>query len=191
MVSKISRKDLRLIVDTFLECYVETMGKDTSFRMTDSKKILIENFATKFGKLQKTNLKSYMLYQFRIYKDRGKVIQLNWILGNKSLERWNDRSKKQKKYITLINNKDLRNYKKKKLKIENEIQDSYFIELNEIEEKEKELFFNTDKCFVNCSLNTTLYNHKSKFCMNCKFKDKCKKELKNKYPKIYKMRGYE
>ena len=43
MVSKISRKDLRLIVDTFLECYIETMGKDTSFRMTDSKKILIEN----------------------------------------------------------------------------------------------------------------------------------------------------
>ena len=47
------------------------------------------------------------------------------------------------------------------------------------------------KGFVFCVGNTTMYNHKSALCGTCKNITKCKEVLKQEYPKVFKIRGYE
>ena len=58
------------------------------------------------------------------------------------------------------------------------------------EEIEKKRFFNTPRGFVNCIERTSLFNHRSTNCSVCKFKDDCKKMLKNNYVNVYTHRGY-
>lgn len=59
------------------------------------------------------------------------------------------------------------------------------------EERIKQKYLNTDKGFYHCLENTTLFNHKHKACMLCKFRADCKIVLKEKFPKLYEKRGYE
>lgn len=59
-----------------------------------------------------------------------------------------------------------------------------------VEEKFKAEYHNTNRGFMWCVANTTLYFHKSSKCATCKFKNECKELLKEEYPKIYVKRGY-
>lgn len=59
------------------------------------------------------------------------------------------------------------------------------------DEIHKEPDHNTDLGFLKCLEYTTLYNHKSKWCMTCKFQKHCKAVLKKTMPTIYKQRKYD
>jgi hypothetical protein len=198
-------KEVKLVVDKFKYHYKAVTG-DESFRlnMTTTRLTMTLNFIDYMKKMTNSPilgedyLKSFMEFQFNHWFQhegkfgKGTSIQLEWIIGKKALKRWFDRSEKYKRATDIIVRKNLKKKVVFKLDgVRNEGWSKTMLEVREVEEFEKEMFFNTAKGFVNCTLNTTLYHHKSKFCMECKYKDKCKEQLKEQYPIVSKLRGYK
>lgn len=199
-------KDLRTVVDSFKFFYISVTKKENYiFKMTENKKKVVLNFIGTFLShyntelVQKDILNEYMTFQFNYwYKQdakygQGVSIQLEWIIGSKAWERWlNLETNLNQKIKSKIQIKKglKRDIDFKIIQNRNVGMLDYLIEVNEIEEHEKGMFFNTSKGFQNCTNNTSLYNHKSKFCISCKFKQKCKENLKEIYKHIYKKRGY-
>lgn len=197
-------KEVKLVVEKFKYHYKAITG-DESFRlnMTETRLTMTLNFIKEIKNFTNSPLlgedyvKSFMEFQFNYWFEhegkygRGTSVQLEWIIGKKALKRWFDRSEKFKRATNKIVRKNLKKKVKFKLDgVRNEGWSKTMTELRPIEEFEKEMFFNTAKGFVNCTLNTTLYHHKSKFCMSCKYKDKCRVELKEQFPIVFKLRGY-
>lgn len=197
-----SRKDFRLVVDTYNFFYKTINKKENNvLKMFPSRIKAIENFIEKFKNefsvnfLQKDILDRYFEWSFNYWLDKenskygNKGIQIEWIISNASITRWKQANKK---YVTYILGKTIRkkfNYEKRKGYKEN--WDNIFLKINPLEEIEKEKFHNTQKGYMNCSIFTTLYNHKSSNCLKCKYSINCKDNLKNEYPKLFKKRGYE
>ena len=197
-------KELRLVVDTF-NYYYKSITKNESYRfkMSDNRKVLIENFIARFKAesssmiLQKDHLNLFMEFQFNYWyrKDakygKGTSIQVEWIIGNKAFKRWNDRTEKQKRATPYLVRKKLKSeVKLKKRTKDNEGWLKSFLEIKSWEEQEKEMFHDTFKGLTNCLINTTLYYHKSTWCSKCKNKMKCKAELRESHPIVYSKRGY-
>lgn len=64
--------------------------------------------------------------------------------------------------------------------------------VNEFEETEKQRCFDNDKSrFQNCVRFTSLFNHKSTWCMRCFNKKECKEMLFELYPTLFEKRGYK
>jgi hypothetical protein len=197
-------KDLRLVVDCFKTLYESVCGIDNfQLKMSDSRLKMTLNFIENCKKFNNTTIigedyiMSYMEFQFNYWYrvdgkfGKGKSIQLEWIIGIKAWKRWIGRSEKQKKSSDYFVRKDLKSKVKVKRKIKiDPLVKNRFVNINDEEEFEKKLFFNSSKGFINCTINTTLYNHKSKICSDCNFKEKCKSELKNRFINVYKIRGY-
>lgn len=197
-------KDLRLVVDTFCYYYKSVTKNDSyRFKMTDNKKVMILNFIDDFKEqsgstfVQEDYLRQFMEWQFNYWYRRdakygqGTSIQLEWIIGKKAQKRWEERTEKQKEASSYIVRKGLKkDVKLKRTKKYNEGWAATMTEVKQREEVDKEAYFNTAKGYVNCLINTTLYNHKSKLCLKCKFSSKCKRELAEQYPNVYKIRGY-
>lgn len=197
-------KDLRIVVDTF-KYYYKSVTKNESYRfkMSDGRMTsilkFIDIFKSEYGTnfVQKDYLKMYMEFQFNYwYKQdakygQGTSIQIEWIIGKKAWKRWNSRTEKHKQVTSHIVRKNFKSdVKLKSDKKHNEGWAKTMLHIKDVEEFEKEMFFNSAKGFVNCSINTTLFNHKSILCFRCKYKAKCKEELKNTYPNVYKIREY-
>jgi len=197
-------KDLRLLVDVFKYYYIAiTKNEGYRFNMTDSRKKMMLDFIQDFKThtnstiIQEDYLRKFVEYQFNYWYaqdtkyGKGTGIQPEWILGTKAWKRWLSRTEKQKAKTDFIIRKGLKkDVKLKKVKKYNKGAGKHFLNLNDAEEIEKELFYNTAKGFVNCMVNTTLYNHKSTKCAMCKYSTKCKKELRLTYPSVNKLRGY-
>ena len=137
-------------------------------------------------------LKTYLEFQFNHwYKHESeseiKRIQPEWIFGDKALKRW---EKTDKKISAFVVRKNLKKDIKFKAEFKKENWNNIVLKLNDKEEQNKTKFFNTVKGFYFCLETTTLYNHKSKYCFDCKFNKDCKEKLKQTYPKIFKKRGY-
>lgn len=196
-------KDLRLVVDLYKYYYASICKIDNViFKMTDNRLKMTLDFIQKCKDFNNTKvlgedyIRSYMEFQFNHwYRHDGKYgkgasIQLEWIIGSKAWKRWISRTEKHKSKTSFIVNKDLKkNVKLKRFKFDEGFK-LRILKLNDEEEEEKNLYFNSSKGFINCTLNTTLYNHKSKFCASCNFQTKCKDELKERFAKVYKIRGY-
>lgn len=197
-------KEVRLVVEKFKYHY-KAITNDESFRlnMTETRLTMTLNFIkamkdfTNSPLLGEDYLKSFMEFQFNYWFEhegkygRGTSVQLEWIIGKKALKRWFERSEKFKRATNKIVRKNLKKKVKFKLDgVRNEGWSKTMLELREVEEFEKNMFFNTAKGFVNCTLNTSLYHHKSKFCMECKYKNKCKEQLIEQFPIVSKLRGY-
>jgi hypothetical protein len=108
------------------------------------------------------------------------------IASDKGFERWQKYSLWYKKKLYVAEKKKV----SKKLHKKKEVYSSlkYLDKTTKFEEKEKERFFNTLKGFLYCIENTTLYNKRSNFCEECKFKKYCKKKLKDEYRVLYRFR---
>jgi hypothetical protein len=197
-------KEVKLVVEKFKYHY-KAITNDESFRlnMTENRLTMTLNFIKEMKNFTNSPLlgedyvKSFMEFQFNYWFEhegkygRGTSVQLEWIIGKKALKRWFERSEKFKRATNKIVRKNLKKKVKFKLDgVRNEGWGKTMLELREVDEFEKGMFFNTAKGFVNCTLNTTLYHHKSKFCMECKYKDKCKEQLKEQFPIVSKLRGY-
>jgi len=131
------------------------------------------------------------------YKKYGlKSFQLGWLIGVDARKRFKNNSSKVE---FLKPKRQLRNAKVDiltKLKAQEKEQKEAFIATflsgsNEIEEEEKEMFYNTPEGFLNCIANTTLMNPKSELCMKCNLRQRCKEVLKREIPNIYKIRFNE
>lgn len=197
-------KDLRLVVEKF-KYYYKAVTKNDSYRfkMSDNRNSLILKFISVVKEYTNSNflgegyIEDYMEFQFNYWYlqdakyGKGTSIQIEWIIGNKAWDRWIKRSEKHKNATSYIVRQNLKkDVKLKNRQKYNEGWANKLLDIKKEEEFEKEMFFNTAKGFVNCSINTTLYNHKSKLCMGCDRRKKCKSQLELQYPKVYKIRGY-
>lgn len=196
-----NRADFRMVIDTF-KFYYKSINKSENFtvKMTDSRVKFINNFIQLFKEktnsqfLQKDILNQFVEWNFNHFVEKGtynrfgsKSIQIEWIYGKTAFERW---AKLNPKYFNFIMNKNIRKKVDYKVDIKKENWDNIIVQINELEENDKERFFGEDECFDNCYLFTSLYNHKSHFCMKCDLKIKCKETLKEENINLYKKRGY-
>lgn len=208
-------KDLKLVVDLF-KFYIVQITKDESYRtrLTDNKEKVILDFIEEIKKetnstfLSEEYCRTFVEYQFNVkYKSSGqfgrsykngvgaKSIQIEWIFGKAAIKRWRDRTDKQKAKTDYIIRKglkkevEIKEFKREVNKERDELVE-HLQNVNDIEEFEKERFLNSTKGFVNCQINTTLYNHKSTSCSVCKYSVKCKALLKSYFSKVYKARNY-
>ena len=191
------QNDFKLVVELFKHYYQEINNQRFIFQFSDRNKKLVENFLSEFKKItnskfiQKEFLKLYFEFQFHYWRNRNtkygsKGIRIEWILGKKAIKRWQEAKSDEVEWIGKQSlSDDVKSYSFKKKEIKDLV-----IELNRVEEKEKQRFFNKRKGFFYCQIAATLYNHKSEFCMQCKFKKDCKKLLKKELPNVFKTRGY-
>lgn len=198
-------KELRLVVDLYKYHIIQiTKNKSYKFKMTPTRNKMILNFIELFKEqnnsnfLGEDNLRKFMEYQFNFwYKHdskygKGTSIQIEWIIGSKALNRWESRTDNQKKKTDFIIRKNL----KKDVafaevdKGQSDACKNMLLAVRDHEELEKERFHNTAKGFLYCQISTTLYNHKSSFCVLCKKSLECKEFLKKTMNKVYKIRGY-
>lgn len=193
-------EDIKQVVDLFTYYYKSVNKMDHFiFKMTPPKKKTVIGFIQEMkritdSELQPDYLKQYFDFQFnRWYKrdnpyGKGVSIQIEWIIGKKALGIWLESDKRLGAFIV---RKNLKTDVKFERKFEKEDYNDILVEGNIVEESSKKRFFNSNQGYSYCQLTTTLFNHKSKHCSNCKSSAKCKAELQKEYPKIYKMRGYE
>ena len=66
-----------------------------------------------------------------------------------------------------------------------------YLSVRVAEENLKREYHNTKRGLAWCMANTTLFFHKSSLCASCVNKAECKNILKDNFPKIYKLRGYD
>jgi hypothetical protein len=109
------------------------------------------------------------------------------MFGNKAIKRWYVFSPKTNVEIT-------RGHIKKLTGLNVEQHSSGLAEvvktIRVVEENFKKCFHNTLRGVAWCRANTTLFHHRSAWCVACDFKDNCKETLKKEFPKIYVTRGY-
>lgn len=175
------------IDESVLEKFLDFIDKTYNFNSIDHEWIL--NY-----------VESNFNFWFDIPTRFGKgIVMFSWVFGKKAIERYEKIKKMdtqrfrygreirkvvginiQNKYR--VTNKDSKsNTFYKKLAVETSV----------TEEKVKQKHLNSEEGFVVCVLQTTLYNHKSQFCLQCVYSTECKDTLKKTYEKIYKLRGYE
>lgn len=111
--------------------------------------------------------------------------QLSWIIGEKALDRFEER------FIDMVQARAfIRRHGLSQQEFE-PVKKSDPSKLKISEENDKKIFHNTDNGYGLCVEATTLINLKSPWCEECIFQDKCKDQLKRDYPLLYIKRGFE
>lgn len=148
-------------------------------------------------------LVNYIECGFNLYFDAThlkfgvKSIQIEWIIGMTAVVRYEK--------IRDIDNKFFRGRRKINKDLSLRIVDKFkslsttntkaineLLTSGDIEfyESAKKKLYGTPEGLLWCTMNTTLYNHKSKLCIECANRTKCKTILRDNFPKLYKLRGY-
>lgn len=113
--------------------------------------------------------------------------RFSWIFSSAAIRRYS-------KFGVERNVRIVRSSLKKNIKIKykhKSLTDEMYVTLRNSEERLKSEFHNTKRGLTWCVANTTLYFHRSPLCASCEYKAECKDILKDNYPKIYKLRGYD
>lgn len=198
MDKKLVRRRQRLFkyaVDLFIELLEQvTKRKNVNYKCSNADTACWDNFMDTFSdSIGEEFIKKFCEYGIQSWfnsgskKDYSRDIRFNWVFGKTAIKRWNKHDISTNVYITRIGLKkeyDI-NVIKKHTELPNIVNT-----VRTVEEKFKETYHNTNRGFMWCVANTTLYFHKSSKCATCKFKQECKELLKNEYPKIYVKRGY-
>jgi hypothetical protein len=152
--------------------------------------------------IDKNFLYTYFLFQFNYWdgvefagtNNYNKGIQLSFIIGKKSFERWTKRNKEydwQLDSLPIIRKYGL--HKEDLVKI-GQLSTKHKIAVKKGVDTEAAIklpFYNTDEGYRVCGDLSTLYNHKSSICEGCIYKIDCKKRLQQNYPTLYMDRGYK
>lgn len=166
------------------------------FQDTEANKALIDNFIKMLGNYYGIHsiginwLIEYFCFTFAVREgqDTKRNISLNWLIGKKMFDRWlkrpDESSWQYQKFLT--------EYSINPDQIKNELYEEEMVEmkLDPMEEREKGRLIGDGQLY-NCSLHTTMYNHRSVICLTCDNKILCKKMLREKFPRLYKSRGYK
>lgn len=168
------------IVDAYELFYSKVTGNPSySFIPNQQQSKIITNFIKLVPEsFTKESLMEYFAYHFSqraTQKTRFGVgiVMLNWVVSDKPYKSWCDRPESWKYHVDCFLDKYglLRNINK--------------IQKSNIEDSERQLYFNSKKGFINCIDNTTLFDNTSMFCNSCNFKKVCLNKLKIDYPDIY------
>lgn len=183
----------RYAVDTFIELIEQVTKRRKNYQCNASDRGSFDNFLEKYPNVDKEYLRKFIEYGVQSWfndsvKNDVSRIRFTWIFGANAIKRWNANSVSTNVRIT-------RNCLKKKHKINltkvNSNLSSVFNTVRLSEEKQKAECFNSKRGLDWCIANTTLFFHKSSYCIICNFRTECKEILKQQYKKIYKLRGYE
>lgn len=126
------------------------------------------------------------------------IVMFSWVFGKKAIERYekikhkdNKLSRFNRKIRKEVGVKILNKYRvERKESHSNSLYSKMVLEGSIVEEALKKRHLNTDEAQVICVLSTTLYNHKSRYCLQCRHSESCKEILRKTYPKIHTLRGY-
>lgn len=167
--------------------------KDFIYSPNSRDKKVIENFISKIdnSSIGEDWLYNYFSFQFKYWSElkykRFKGVVISYILGNKAIERFNDRPEE---WYYLINQLTFDFKLSRSDLYSNNIYKKDLLIISLSEEQEKQRFNNLER-LANCILSTTLYNSKSKICILCSQAKTCKELLKDRYPLIFKARYEE
>lgn len=135
-------------------------------------------------------LVDYFCFSFHYWSTKvtKREVTLSWIIGKKTFSKWLEK-KDGTNYYT---DKFLKEYNIDLHRLRQELSDEKEApSLDVSEEVEKNRFVDPDAKLYNCTINTTMYNHRSINCLGCQNKQVCKSMLKDLFPQLYKKRGYE
>ena len=197
MDNKVVRRRQRLFryaVDTFVELLEQVTKRKVNYKCNNSDTACWNNFMDTFSDLiGEEFVRKFAEYGIQSWfnsgakKDYSREIRFNWVFGKTAIARWKKYDIDTNVYITRIGLK--KDHKINVIKKKTEIP-ALISTIRPAEEKFKAAYHNTNRGFLWCIANTTLYFHKSSKCATCKFKNECKELLKKEYPKIYVKRGY-
>lgn len=198
MDNKVVRKRQRLFkyaVDLFIDLLEQvTKRKNIRYKCNDADTLCWNNFMNTFSdNIGEDFIRKFCEYGIQSWfndgteKDYSHSVRFNWIFGKSAIDRWNKNSISTNVFITRkgVKTKYKINSSKKHTDIPVIVNT-----LREYEERLKSRYHNKSRGLLWCIANTTLYFHKSRYCATCKYKNECKKILKQEYPKVYIMRGY-
>lgn len=175
-------------IHKFYEEFTGIISGNPYFEVSFNKnKTLINNFLNALDKhysgldsLGVNFFWGYFAFQYNYWIDkymREPVPPLHLIIGDKARERWykNQSSKNFNTYF--VENNLLIKYPELKLSHFKKIFGENIVKEEKIDfsyqERQRELFLNTPRGFVNCFYNTNLYSNQSKFCIKCNSKSFC------------------
>lgn len=209
-------KECFLFYSFNIKNYLPTIDNKKQYNFNYTENSSLYNFANFIKENKKYYLNidwlfDYFNYQFTYWsfikeskeKNGGiYIIQLHWILGKKALKRFDNKTSKDSYFYHSnffptyqIKKENLIEWLEKKecLRVEDfDLEDKKKLEalntLNKKEENFKEKKYNTIEGFNICLNFTTLFRFDSILCKRCNFKSKCKRILKNNYPKLYQKR---
>jgi len=201
-------KSRELCIEVFEEINRELLGRPTyELNLTQNDKVMLEKYLDYVDNTYNLEHCSYVFFVNWIesgfnywYKPFSKgihrMIYFNWVFGKKAIDRY-ERIKHKDNSLDHIKHRSLKTkagiailskYRKRHSKTKYREQ---YVKVNSIEETEKKRYYNTVEGFLWCVANTTLFNHRSNACILCKNKTNCKESLRESYPKVFKLRGYE
>lgn len=197
MDNKMVRRRQRLFryaVDTFIELLQQVTKRKVNYKCNDADTSCWDNFMDTFSdRIGEEFIRKFAEYGIQSWfnsgckRDYSRDIRFNWVFGKTAISRWKKYDISTNVYITRIGLK--KEHKINVLKRKSNLS-KIVSNVRPFEEKFKAEYHNTNRGFMWCVANTTLYFHKSSKCATCVFKNECKELLKQEYPKIYKKRGY-
>lgn len=184
----------RYAVDTFIDLLEQVTSRRVDYTCNKADVGCWDNFVDTFGDhIGEEFVRTFTLYGIQSWfndgteKDYSRSVRFSWIFGKKAIKRWYAFDIKTNVHITQIGIK--KNHSIRAVPLDNEVGEMVD-DIRRSEENFKAEFHNTNRGFLWCIANTTLYHHKSSNCVTCKFKNKCKEILKQEYKKVYIKRGY-
>lgn len=189
MVQK--RQLFRYAVDTFISTLEKVTKRKVSYKCNTADTTAWSNFITEYPTVGEEFVLKFLQFGFQNWFDDNDVdhtykIRFNWIFGKQAVKRWNKNSITTNVYLTRKGIKSKCN-----ISVDNKSKvPDWLGELRTAEECFKQKYHNTKRGFLWCVANTTLYHHRSNWCVGCDYKEDCKRLLLQEYPKIYVKRGY-
>jgi len=190
----------RYAVDTFTSTLRLVKGISRfGYKATPVDEKSFQNWFSKYSTAGETFIRYWIEYQVNYYNTdavkareqklkASNIILMTWIFGQKAIKRWEKSFKETNSSRVAQNIGQFKEFAKSKL---SKFANQAVIELSVGEEHEKRRYLNGKLGLAYCIMQTTLYNHKSTICLSCNYKQHCKEALKDNYPAVYKIRGYD
>lgn len=189
-----NRELFKYAVDEFVELLQQVTARKIEYRCNDADVRAWVTFEREFGE----RVEREFIYRFTQYgihswfnesgkRDYSRSVRFSWIFGGQAIRRFKMLPEETTTWIV-----------RKGLKSKYKIQRRHATALRQVvlsvrpvEEAYKGQFHNTARGVLWCRANTTLFYHRSKWCVTCDFAEECKSALRQVYPKVFKQRGYD
>jgi hypothetical protein len=172
-ISKIQSQIFRKEIWKYLNFFSAKINGNRHSPSPSTTKI-VESFIIKFGEVNigPNFLWDYMSFQFCYWRDKNydqrHRIEVNWILGTKAIERWNNRAENWQ-YFTqqFLNREQIQNTVKKQCNK---------VSLTESLETERKRYLNSETGLIYCQIEELTYDKDSESCSQCIYKSQCQSE---------------
>jgi len=164
-------KNLDTIQEILSKLY-KGIGQNKVFQKQKENKVFVTFLSKLYKRFGQQTIGPQFLWEFLTYNMDclfgrktmfGSMVMLNWILSEKSIERWTTRNTENYEYFN------------SKFLIDHCIEKPIYydqIDLEDLEEEERKRYFNTELGFLTCQ-SLASYNEFSEYCKKCNFKKEC------------------